>query len=202
MRKNLLGLCVVTLGVSIAGAGANMNERGNSEFGRVEPGSAFQSAFIASDPVPTAQAGKTDDLLVDETAKAALAGLWSAVEKARTNHFFAYFVAVCLVCGSLLGVGIASVAYITAAPHCKFMEKCHRTTALAAAAGAGLGVVLATTTSVPAHGKLTYLLLGLLLSTISTTVGCYLTFIAGRRIQVMKASKMGMRLDPERMKIF
>ena len=186
----------------MAGAGASVSERGSSEFGRVEPRAVFQSMSLDTDAVPTAQAGKTDDLLVDETAKVALAGLWSAVEKARTNHFFAYFVAVCLVCGSLLGVGIAIVAYMTAAPHCKFMEKCHKTTALAAAGGAGLGVVLATTTSVPVHGKLTYLLLGLLLSTISTTVCSYLTFIAGRRIQLMKAAKMGMRLDPERMKIF
>lgn len=222
MRNNPLVLFVVALCVSCPGAGAETNERGDSTFERVEAMgdlfrtsmdtdsgvsgagtiSAFESVQAMDDLVSADSASKTDDLLVDKKAKEAFAGVRSALAQAKANHFFAYFVVLSFVCAFLLGAGIAAVAYVTAAPHCKFLDKRRQSTALAAVAGATLGVLLATGLSVPAHGKLTYLILGLLLCSMIAPVCCHCYFNIARRIQILKAAKTGMQLHPERMHVY
>jgi hypothetical protein len=212
--------CLLSLCVSSLGAGAKTDVHDDSAFEKVqamgelfstsagagakasEPKWAFDSVEELADLVPAGSSGNTDDLLVDRTAKVLMASFQSALAQAKANHFSAYFVTLCFLCSLLLGAGIAGVSYVTAAPHCIFQEKRRQSTALAATAGATLGVLLATGLSVPAHGKLTYLILGLLLCSVSTSFSSYLYFKIARRIQILKASKMGLQLDPKRMKIF
>jgi hypothetical protein len=169
---------------------------------RIFPG--FEEA-ASLDELPQGNAANEDEaepqsLPLDNAIASVLNGLSATLNKWEKNHPASYLATVCLAAGLVLGLGVALTANFTTSPHARWTEVRRKSLLIATGIGVGLAVFLVTLHfSVPAHAKVTYLLMALVFCSIASGVGCGLGLLILRKLRILKAKKMGVQIDNERM---
>lgn len=147
-----------------------------------------------------AEKKETDPLPLDNLVISILTALPATLNKWEKNHFLSYLGTVCVFVGLVLGSGLALLAHLNAPPHGKWADVRKKSLIMATLVGMGSAILLVTLHfSVPAHAKITYLVLALVSCSISAGVGCALGLSILRKLRILRAKKLGIHIDNERM---
>ncbi len=151
-------------------------------------------------PPPIRQEVPDKDLPMDHALKSTLTGVAAFTASWKSEHFVSYLLGMNLLAGLAVGFMVSFAAHFSASPHSRWKDVTRKTTLLAAACGAGMGIVLVTTAiPVPSHGKLTYLLAAVSVCLVSAALVNYFFFVIVRKIKMAQAQKNGFYVDTESM---
>lgn len=143
---------------------------------------------------------EADALPLDRAVTSVLGSLPVFLNNWEKNHFMSYLAVSCIAAGLVLGLGVAVLVHLNVPPHGKWTEVWRKSLLMATSIGAGLSILLVTLHfSVPAHAKITYLVMAFVFCSISAGVGCALGLSVLRKLRILKAKKMGVKIDNERM---